>query len=80
MQQKSPVESSTNYTDKNKSRPVAESHLEIAETFQDAGTRPIEESPDFLVSDSEDIDNLKQQDISVEKSSQSKINNIPPLD
>lgn len=31
------------------SRPVSKTHLEIADTFQDAGTRPIEESPDYLI-------------------------------
>ncbi|MGF1540955.1 MAG: hypothetical protein ACFCU5_10975 [Pleurocapsa sp.] len=30
-------------------RPIEHRHIEIADTFQDAGTRPIEESPDFLV-------------------------------
>ena len=29
-------------------RPVEESHLEIAATFEDSGTRPIEKSPEFL--------------------------------
>ena len=32
-------------------RPVGESELEIAGTFQDGGTRPIEESPDFLLTE-----------------------------
>lgn len=31
------------------SRPVEKSDWEIAGTFEDAGIRPIEESPDYLV-------------------------------
>lgn len=62
-----------------KDRLIETNHLEIADTFQDAGTRPIEESPDFLVSE-EDTKYFKEQDISVKKSSQSKINITPPLD
>ena len=30
-------------------RPVEESHLEIAATFESSGTRPIEKSPEFLL-------------------------------
>ena len=30
-------------------RPVEESHLEIAATFEASGTRPIEKSPEFLL-------------------------------
>ena len=30
-------------------RPVEESHLKIATTFKDSGTRPIEKSPEFLL-------------------------------
>ena len=42
-------------------RPVEESHLEIAATFEASGTRPIEKSPEFLLpkylmTDSEIID------------------------
>ena len=33
-----------------------ESHLEIADTFQEAGTRPIEESPDFLVKENNAVE------------------------
>ena len=31
------------------SRPVEESHLKIAATFEASGTRPIEKSPEFLL-------------------------------
>ena len=30
-------------------RPVEESHLEVAATFESSGTRPIEKSPEFLL-------------------------------
>lgn len=63
-------------------RPVEASHLEIADTFQDAGTRPIEESPDVLVSNSQNIEETKDKaslpcDINEE---QNEINSVPPLD
>ena len=35
----------------NSGRPVEESHLEIAATFEDSGIRPIEKSPKFLLSE-----------------------------
>lgn len=60
--------------------PVEENHLEIADTFQDAGTRPIEASPGFLVSTLEDTDNRNKQSITQKNSSQSEINTVPPLD
>lgn len=63
-----------------RSRPVEESSLEIADTFQDAGTRPIEESPDFLTSEEENSDDLKRRNIEVGNPSQSEINSTPPLD
>ncbi|MCC0175378.1 hypothetical protein I4641_00085 [Waterburya agarophytonicola K14] len=63
----------------NTSRPVAKNHLEIGDTFQDAGTRPIEQSPDFLVSKEENIDNIDRQNISRKKIVR-KINRNPPLD
>lgn len=64
------------------SRPVEASELEIADTFQDAGTRPIEKSSDLLDSNRNDADDLEQknntnQDLSQE---QNKINSVPPLD
>ena len=37
-------------------RPVEVSHLEIATTFEDSGTRPIEKSPEFLITNSKTID------------------------
>ena len=36
-------------------RPVEESHLEIAATIESSGTRPIEKSPEFLMTDSKII-------------------------
>ena len=64
------------------SRPVESTDLEIAGTFQDAGTRPIEESPNSLVSDCSDADELKKSNnISRDLSNgQNKINSVPPLD
>ncbi len=59
---------------------IETNHLEIVDTFQDAGTRPIEESPGFLVVEEEDTKYFKEQDISTNRSSESKINSIPPLD
>lgn len=63
-----------------RNHPVAESQLEIADTFQDAGTRPIEESPDYLVLNQESLDNSRNEDIPVTNSKQSEINSVPPLD
>ena len=67
-----------NSTDK--SRPVEGSDLEIVGTFQDAGTRPVEESPDLLVPDREITKNSPEPTSSQKSSSQLDINSIPPLD
>ncbi|GAB4528100.1 MAG: hypothetical protein Tsb0014_09210 [Pleurocapsa sp.] len=51
-------------------RPIEHRHIEIAATFQDAGTRPIEESPDFLVEEHCSDRNL----VSEEKSTSDRLN------
>ena len=63
-------------------RPVEANHLEIADTFQDAGTRPIEESSEPLVSKSPSVDQIKKEaDLSSKHlEEQHEINNVPPLD
>lgn len=66
-----------------RARPVEKSHLQIADTFQDAGTRPIEESSDLLMSDAKTADKsdkLGDHEIPAGNSPQLEINSIPPLD
>jgi hypothetical protein len=46
---------------KDHSRSSVKSHLEIVDTFQDAGTRPIEESPDHLIPKAESKNNLNHR-------------------
>lgn len=67
-----------NISDKN--RPVEKSHLQIADTFQDAGTRPIEESSDLLISDAKTDNKLGDREAPAGNSYQLKINSVPPLD
>ncbi|MEM7593313.1 MAG: hypothetical protein AAF383_17660 [Cyanobacteria bacterium P01_A01_bin.83] len=62
------------------SSPVEESDLDIAATFQDAGTRPIEASSDLLIENNNQLDNANRQDDFVDQASQNKINEEPPLD
>lgn len=45
-----------------RSRPIEENHLKIADTFQDAGTRPIEESPEFLITEKFQVEDLENKD------------------
>ena len=64
------------------SRPVEAGDLEIADTFQDAGTRPIEKSSDLPISNHNDVDDLEKKtntnrDLGKEEN---KINSVPPLD
>ncbi|MEM8723190.1 MAG: hypothetical protein AAGE84_28555 [Cyanobacteria bacterium P01_G01_bin.39] len=62
------------------SRPVAEGVLNIADTFQDAETRPIKASSDLLIENNNQLDNAERKDDFVDQASQNKINKEPPLD
>ena len=46
---------------KDNSRSSVKSYLEIVDTFQDTGTRPIEESPDYLIPKAESKNNLNRR-------------------
>ena len=61
-------------------RPVEEGDLDIADTFQDAGTRPIEASSDLLIENSNQFGNANRQNDFADQASQNKINEEPPLD
>lgn len=62
------------------SRPVEEGDLNIADTFQDAGTRPIEASSDLLLENNDQLGNAERKDDFVAQASQDQINEEPPLD